>query len=196
MSAALSIPFPDSGHTFTAKDGGWNLCLTSDISACELYTSVLRLSLCVGLGTAGPSSESWQVPQWQWVAWIPCNLAPRSVLSSQLRWCWRMRFRCALLPSSTTGSAPQVLPAAWQGAVAHPDLASHQPRAAVRALKLHLFRGEHSLAHVPGTPGFVCDSFPWISRRCPQHVNSSASGWWESLGDWGEPLSSYSSRSA
>lgn len=100
------------------------------------------------------------------------------------------------LPSSTTGSAPQVLPAAWQGAVAHPDLASHQPRAAVRALKLHLFRGEHSLAHVPGTPGFVCDSFPWISRRCPQHVNSSASGWWESLGDWGEPLSSYSSRSA
>lgn len=71
------------------------------------------------------------------------------------------------LPSSTTGSAPQVLPAAWQGAVARPDLASHQPRAAAKALKLRLFGREHSLAHVPSTeccsnstPGFVCDSFP------------------------------------
>lgn len=126
-----------------------------------LYTSMLQLNLSLRLGGAGPSSESWQVP-----SSVPPGAPCSPQISAPLVLTDAIRAHSPLL-NSTTGSALQVLPTAWQGAVACPDLASHQPRAAARALKLRFFRREHSLARVPNmeccsnsTPGFVCDSFP------------------------------------
>lgn len=51
MSTALSIPFPDSDRTFTARDWGWNLSFPSAISASELwswlYTPVRSSWICL-----------------------------------------------------------------------------------------------------------------------------------------------------